>query len=87
LSEAHVRALQILQDIGLYPSRSEAIRVAIRDFLQRELGFAQKFDDLDNQPLTREKIASQTEITDKKKEIARLLRRLREEQPELSTIA
>ena len=88
LSEPHVRALQILQDLGLYPSRSEAIRVAIRDFLQRELGFAQKFDDLDAQTTTHEKIASSAaQTTDKKKEIARLLRKLREEQPELSTIA
>jgi len=87
LSEAHVRALQILQDLGLYPSRSEAIRVSIRDFLQRELGFAQKFDDLEIPPSTHEKTASSTQTADKKKEIARLLRKLREEQPELSTIA
>lgn len=36
LSEPHVKALKMLQDLGLYPSRSEAIRVAIRDFLQKE---------------------------------------------------
>lgn len=79
LNEAHVRALQILQDLGLYPSRSEAIRVAIRDFLQRELGFAQKFDDLPEKEKSKE-----TQTSDKKKEIARLLRKLREEQPDIT---
>jgi len=87
LGENAVKALQALQDLGLYPSRSEAIRVAIRDFLRRELGFAQKFDGIKSQPMSHEIIAAdpiQTE--DKKKEIAMLLRKLREEQPELSTI-
>lgn len=35
-------ALEKLTDYGLYPSRSEAIRVALRDFLSRELQIAQK---------------------------------------------
>ena len=87
LSEPHVKALQVLQDLGLYPSRSEAIRVAIRDFLQRELGFAQRFDDMDAQASNKEKIAPTAQAVDKKKEIARLLRKLREEQPELSNVA
>jgi Arc/MetJ-type ribon-helix-helix transcriptional regulator len=88
LSEPHVKALQILQDLGIYPSRSEAIRVAIRDFLRNELGFAQKFDDIESQPVNHERIAAcSTQSEDKKKEIARLLRKLREEQPEISTIA
>jgi len=87
LNEPHVKALQVLQDLGLYPSRSEAIRVAIRDFLQRELGFAQRFDDMDAQAANHEKIAPMAEAVDKKKEIARLLRKLREETPDLSTVA
>jgi Arc/MetJ-type ribon-helix-helix transcriptional regulator len=87
LSEPHVKALQVLQDLGLYPSRSEAIRVAIRDFLQRELGFAQRFDDMDAQASNHEKIAPTAQAVDKKKEIARLLRKLREETPDLSTVA
>ncbi len=82
-----MKALQILQDIGIYPSRSEAIRVAIRDFLQRELGFAQKFDEVDDRAANVEKIQPAPQAVDKKKEIARLLRKLRDEQPELSTIA
>ncbi len=87
LSEPHVKALQVLQDLGLYPSRSEAIRVAIRDFLQRELGFSQRFDDMDAQTSQHEKIAPAAQAVDKKKEIARLLRKLREETPDLSTVA
>jgi len=84
-----VKALQILQDLGLYPSRSEAIRVAIRDFLMKELGFSQKFNEIDSQPVNHERIAaSATQSEDKKKEIARLLRKLREEsETQLSTIA
>ncbi|MBN2149894.1 MAG: ribbon-helix-helix protein, CopG family [Candidatus Lokiarchaeota archaeon] len=87
LSEPHVKALQVLQDLGLYPSRSEAIRVAIRDFLQRELGFAQRFDEMDAQASTHEKAAPAAPVAEKKKEIARLLRKLREETPDLTTIA
>ncbi|MEX2684054.1 MAG: ribbon-helix-helix domain-containing protein [Candidatus Sigynarchaeota archaeon] len=87
LSEPHVKALQVLQDLGLYPSRSEAIRVAIRDFLQRELGFAQKIDDIDAPASNHEKITPTAPVADKKKEIARLLRKLREETPDLSTVA
>nr|MDO8115137.1 ribbon-helix-helix domain-containing protein [Candidatus Sigynarchaeota archaeon] len=87
LSEPHVKALQILQDLGLYPSRSEAIRVAIRDFLQRELGFAQKFEDIEPSAPSEKLAPTSTQAVDKKKEIARLLRKLREEQPELSTVA
>jgi len=87
LSEPHVKALQVLQDLGLYPSRSEAIRVAIRDFLQRELGFAQRFDDMDTRTSQHEKVAPAQQAADKKKEIARLLRKLREETPDLSVVA
>ncbi|NMC07391.1 MAG: ribbon-helix-helix protein, CopG family [Candidatus Lokiarchaeota archaeon] len=86
LSEPHVKALQVLQDLGLYPSRSEAIRVAIRDFLQRELGFAQRFDDMEAQAsIPHEKVSQGAQAADKKKEIARLLRKLREETPDLTT--
>jgi antitoxin ParD1/3/4 len=37
MSEIYVKGLDKLVDIGMYPSRSEAIRVAIRDLLRREL--------------------------------------------------
>ncbi|MFX1509048.1 MAG: ribbon-helix-helix domain-containing protein [Promethearchaeota archaeon] len=37
LPKAYVRGLDTLVDRGTYPTRSEAIRVAIRDLLKREL--------------------------------------------------
>ncbi len=37
MSEIYVNGLDKLVEIGMYPSRSEAIRVAIRDLLRREL--------------------------------------------------
>lgn len=85
LSEPHIAALKTLQDLGLYPSRSEAIRVAIRDFLQTELDFSNKFNDLDS-CIVAEKINSVNQ-EDKKKEISTILRKLREEQRELGSIA
>lgn len=46
LSEPQVKALQVLQDLGMYPSRSEAIRVAIRDFLIEELEFGKPIEEV-----------------------------------------
>jgi len=37
MSDIYVKGLDELVKIGMYPSRSEAIRVAIRDLLRREL--------------------------------------------------
>ena len=37
LPEKYLSAIQTLNDLGIYPSRSEAIRVALRDFLTDEL--------------------------------------------------
>jgi len=39
LSEKHLDAIQVLTDLGLYPSRSEAVRSALGDFLKEELQF------------------------------------------------
>lgn len=72
LSEPHIKALQVLQDVGLYPSRSEAIRVAIRDFLQKELGFAQNIDETS--------LDDRSSTEDRKKEISRLIRKLERDQ-------
>lgn len=85
LSEPHIAALKTLQDLGLYPSRSEAIRTAIRDFLQKELGFSSKFQDLDS-AIVAEKISS-VQAEDKKAEISRILRKLREESRQIGSIA
>ncbi|MHA1684748.1 MAG: ribbon-helix-helix domain-containing protein [Promethearchaeota archaeon] len=84
LSEPHIAALKTLQDLGLYPSRSEAIRVAIRDFLQKELGFANKIEEMEQE--NKEKLggkASGITLQEKKKEISRILRKLSQEQREL----
>ncbi len=37
MSEIYVDGVDRLVELGMYPSRSEAIRVAIRDLLRREL--------------------------------------------------
>ena len=37
LPEKYLEAIQVLNDLGIYPSRSEAIRTALRDFLGDEL--------------------------------------------------
>lgn len=42
---AYFKALQILQDLGIYPSRSEAIRYALREFLEDELMFQESIED------------------------------------------
>ena len=45
LPEKYLAAIQILQDNSIYPSRSEAIRSALRDFLTNELKFYGELDD------------------------------------------
>lgn len=37
LPEKYLSAIQTLNDFGIYPSRSEAIRIALSDFLDDEL--------------------------------------------------
>ncbi|MFW9918499.1 MAG: ribbon-helix-helix domain-containing protein [Candidatus Thorarchaeota archaeon] len=37
MSDIYVKGLDRLVELGMYPSRSEAIRVAIRDLLMKEL--------------------------------------------------
>ncbi|MFX0057226.1 MAG: ribbon-helix-helix domain-containing protein [Candidatus Hodarchaeota archaeon] len=46
LPEKYLSAIQTLNDLGIYPSRSEAIRIALRDFLKDEL---KMFDDLEDE--------------------------------------
>ena len=45
LSEKYLAAIQVLTDEGIYPSRSQAIRVALKDFLENELNL---YEDLDS---------------------------------------
>ncbi len=44
LPEKYLAAIQILNDLGIYPSRSEAIRIALRDFLNEELKMDQELE-------------------------------------------
>ncbi|MFW9948020.1 MAG: ribbon-helix-helix domain-containing protein [Promethearchaeota archaeon] len=45
LPEKYLAAIKTLNELGVYPSRSEAIRIALRDFLEDEL---KMYDDLDD---------------------------------------
>lgn len=45
LPEKYLEAIQILQDMNIYPSRSEAIRIALQDFLSNELKMYNDLDD------------------------------------------
>jgi len=44
LPERYVEAIQVLKDLKLYPSRSEALRIALRDFLAKEVNFVQEIE-------------------------------------------
>lgn len=44
LPEKYLAAIQTLNDLGIYPSRSEAIRIALGDFLEEELKMYHKLD-------------------------------------------
>lgn len=44
LPESYIRAIEhLIGDAGIYPSRSELIRVAVREFLIKEMGAAESF--------------------------------------------
>jgi len=45
LPEKYLQAIQILNDMGIYPSRSEAIRNALQDFLSKELKMYNDLED------------------------------------------
>ncbi|MHA2006532.1 MAG: ribbon-helix-helix domain-containing protein [Promethearchaeota archaeon] len=55
LPEKYLQAIQILNDMGIYPSRSEAIRIALRDFLGKELKMYNDLDDTSFKTLIRSK--------------------------------
>jgi len=46
LPEKYLAAIQTLNEYGIYPSRSEAIRIALRDFLTDEL---KMYEDLEEE--------------------------------------
>lgn len=45
LPEKYLSAIKVLNDLGIYPSRSEAIRVALKDFLPDELKMYEELDE------------------------------------------
>ena len=45
LPEKYLEAIQILNDLGVYPSRSEAIRNALSQFLGDELKMFENLED------------------------------------------
>jgi Arc/MetJ-type ribon-helix-helix transcriptional regulator len=45
LPEKYLAAIQTLNDLGVYPSRSEAIRIALKDFLKDELEMYNNLED------------------------------------------
>ncbi len=45
LPEKYLEAIQTLNDLGVYPSRSQAIRTALSDFLGDELKMFQNLED------------------------------------------
>ena len=55
LPEKYLQAIQILNDMGVYPSRSEAIRIALNEFLAKELKMYQDLDDHSFKMLIRSK--------------------------------
>lgn len=44
LPELYLAGIQILTDLKIYPSRSEALRIAIEDFLSKELEMRKDLD-------------------------------------------
>ncbi len=56
LPEKYLQAIKILNDMGVYPSRSEAIRVALREFLAKELNMFKDLDDESFKMLIRSKL-------------------------------
>ena len=45
LPEKYLEAIQTLNDLGVYPSRSEAIRTALSEFLSDELKMFENLED------------------------------------------
>jgi Arc/MetJ-type ribon-helix-helix transcriptional regulator len=56
LPEKYLSAIQILNDLGLYPSRSEAIRSALQDFLKDELIMFENLDDENFEAIVEKKV-------------------------------
>ncbi|MFW9936485.1 MAG: ribbon-helix-helix domain-containing protein [Promethearchaeota archaeon] len=60
LPEKYLSAIQTLNDLGIYPSRSEAIRIALREFLKEELKMFDELDDKHFKMLLRSNLNNRT---------------------------
>lgn len=60
LPEKYLDAIQILNDLGVYPSRSEAIRIALHNFLANELKMYKDLDENSFKMLMRSKSNKRT---------------------------
>ncbi len=60
LPEKYLDAIQILNDLGVYPSRSEAIRIALHNFLANELKMYKDLDESSFKMLMRSKSNKRT---------------------------
>jgi len=60
LPEKYLDAIQILNDLGVYPSRSEAIRIALHNFLADELKMYKDLDESSFKMLMRSKSNKRT---------------------------
>ncbi len=47
LPDSYIEAIQILIDYNIYPSRSEAIRSGLEDFLIKEAQFSEDLENLE----------------------------------------
>ena len=56
LPEKYLEAIQTLNDLGIYPSRSEAIRIALHDFLTDELKMYKDLEDESFRMIIRSKL-------------------------------
>lgn len=57
LPAAYIDAIQYMVERGIYPNRSEAIRVALRAFLAKELQLAESLIDIFDTP-SKKKVAT-----------------------------
>lgn len=55
LPEKYLCAMQILNDMGIYPSRSEIIRMALQEFLSRDFKLYKDLNDESFKMLMRSK--------------------------------
>lgn len=74
-----IRVFEILIKMGVYPSRSEGIRAAIRDFLIKAILGNPEHEEWNNPKYQTKYQTRQVRLLDQKKEIMELLKKIKEE--------